>query len=275
MHFPIIIVFFVLVIMISTFMSAATIGDNGQISIEATSRNIVIFGQGSENHIAVRGPYTVDNAIENESDLIHMPYHALQTLQMDYGDTIIINGEVYSINKTIGDEDNTLRLPTQLRGDLEVRVGDVISNSRISNLFYKSRVIHTVRMANTSTINYNITEYYDVAYKSRNASSFDIYIDGELITSSSAIFKENQSYVLQVNDEYIGEFNQKDICGNNSINYTYYDHNIELRGKSDTLSIRNAVNSQDGIFLNFILAEKEDTNSTNNNTDTGSIDDRQ
>ena len=81
--------------------------------------------------------------------------------------------------------------------------------------------------------------------------------------------------MLQVNDEYIGEFNQKDICGNNSINYTYYDHNIELRGKSDTLSIRNAVNSQDGIFLNFILAEKEDTNSTNNNTDTGSIDDRQ
>lgn len=275
MHLPIIFVFFVLVIMISTFMSAATIGDNGQISIEATSRNIVIFGQGSENHIAVRGPYIVDNAIENESHLIHMPYHALQTLQMSYGDTIIIQNESYSINKTIGNEADTLRLPSNSRSDLGVRVDDVISNSRIPNVFYGSKVIHSVRMANTSTLDYDITEYYIVAYKSRNASSFDIYIDDELITSSSAIFKENESYALNVNDEYIGEFKREDISGNNSINFTYDDHKIELIGKSDTLSVRNAVGSDDGIFLNFILTERESLDNSNNTTDTGSIDDRQ
>lgn len=275
MHLPIIFVFFVLVIMISTFMSAATIGDNGQISIEATSRNIVIFGQGSENHIAVRGPYIVDNAIENESHLIHMPYHALQTLQMSYGDTIIIQNESYSINKTIGNEADTLRLPSNSRSDLGVRVDDVISNSRIPNVFYGSKVIHSVRMANTSTLDYDITEYYIVAYKSRNASSFDIYIDDELITSSSAIFKENESYALNVNDEYIGEFESEDISGNNSINFTYDDHKIELIGKSDTLSVRNAVGSDDGIFLNFILTERESSDTLPNTTDTGSIDDRQ
>ncbi len=275
MHLPIIFVFFVLVIMISTFMSAATIGDNGQISIEATSRNIVIFGQGSENHIAVRGPYIVDNAIENESHLIHMPYHALQTLQMSYGDTIIIQNESYSINKTIGNEADTLRLPSSSRSDLGVRVDDVISNSRIPNVFYGSKVIHSVRMANTSALNYDITEYYMVAYKSRNASSFDIYIDDELITSSSAIFKENESYALNVNDEYVGEFESEDISGNNSINFTYDNHNIVLVGKSDTLSVRNAVSSDDGIFLNFILTERESSNTLPNTTDTGSIDDRQ
>ncbi len=275
MHLPIIFVFFVLVIMISTFMSAATIGDNGQISIEATSRNIVIFGQGSENHIAVRGPYIVDNAIENESHLIHMPYHALQTLQMSYGDTIIIQNESYSINKTIGNEADTLRLPSSSRSDLGVRVDDVISNSRIPNVFYGSKVIHSVRMANTSTLDYDITEYYMVAYKSRNASSFDIYIDDELITSSSAIFKENKSYALNVNDEYIGEFESEDISGNNSINFTYGDHKIELIGKSDTLSVRNAIDSDEGIFLNFILTERESLDTLPNITDTGSIDDRQ
>ncbi|WP_295722230.1 glycosyltransferase [uncultured Methanobrevibacter sp.] len=275
MHLPIIFVFFVLVIMISTFMSAATIGDNGQISIEATSRNIVIFGQGSENHIAVRGPYVVDNALENESNLIHMPYHALQTLQMSYGDTIIIQNESYSINKTMGDEADNLRLPANARSDLGVHVGDIISNSRIPNVFCGSKVIHSVRMANTSTLDYDITEYYKVAYKSRNASSFDIYIDDELITSSSAIFKENQSYVLQVNDEYLGEFESEDISANNSINFTYGEHNIELIGKSDTLSVRNAVSSEDGIFLNFILTDRESLDILTNTTDTGSSDDRQ
>ena len=274
MHFPIIIVFVVLLIMISTFMSAATIEDNGQISIEATSRNIVIFGQGSENHIAVRGPFTVDNAIENESDLIHMPYHALQTLQMSYGDTIIIDDNSYSVNKTIGDENNIIRLPANSRADLGVHVKDIIPNSRIPNVFYKSKVIHTVRMSNTSTLDYNITEYYDIAYKSKNANAFDIYIDGELITSSSAIFKENNTYTLNINDEYIGEFNKKDIVRTNSINYTYNDHIIELKGKSNTLSVRNAISSDQGVFLNLILNEREDSNHSNN-TDIGYIDDRQ
>jgi glycosyltransferase involved in cell wall biosynthesis len=260
MHFPIIIVFFILILMISTFISAATIGDNGQISIEATSRNLVIFGHGSDNHIAVRGPYTVDSAIENESDLIRMPYQALQTLQMNYGDTIYIKNETYSINKTREGEDNTLRLPKDLRRALDVRSGDVIPNTRIASTFNGALVHHTVRASNISDLSYNITENYKVEYKSINATVFDIYIDNNYITTTSAIFKENKTYEIDVNGEYVDSFSIDNITNNRTFSCTYGDHLIELRSKGDTSSVRNAVDAEEGTFLSFLL-----TNQTTNN----------
>ncbi|MCI6929728.1 MAG: glycosyltransferase [Methanobrevibacter boviskoreani] len=264
MHFPIIIVFFVLILMISTFISAATIGDNGQISIEATSRNLVIFGHGSDNHIAVRGPYTVDSAIENESDIIRMPYQALQTLQMNYGDTIYINDDVYSINKTRQNEDNTLRISKDLRRHLNIRSGEIIPNSHIASTFNGALVHHTVRALNISDLSYNITENYNVEYKSINASTFDIYMDNHYIATTSAIFEENKTYEIDVNGELVGTFTVDNITNNRTFQCDYGIHSIELRSKGDTSSVRNAVDTSDGTFLSFVLTNQT-TNSTNIN----------
>ncbi|MGL4670163.1 MAG: glycosyltransferase, partial [Methanobacteriaceae archaeon] len=76
MHSPLIFSGLVLILMISTFFSAATF-DNGVVSIEPTSRNLIIgLGLNYNGEIAVRGPYTVDSALENEKNLIRMPQDA-------------------------------------------------------------------------------------------------------------------------------------------------------------------------------------------------------
>ncbi|OWT33822.1 dolichyl-phosphate-mannose-protein mannosyltransferase [Methanobrevibacter sp. 87.7] len=273
MHFPIIIVFFLLILMISTFMSATTIGDNGQISIEATSRNLVIFGQGSNDHIAVRGPYTVDSAIENESNIIRMPFSAMQTLQMIYGDTITLGEESYTINQTRPGEDNILRLPSSARSYLGIRSGNVISNSRISNVFYKAYVKHTVRASNISDLNYNITENYNISYNSVNATEFDIYIDNQYITSSSAVLFDNNTYYINVNDEYLGSFVKDNLSDNKSIDWNYSNHNIKLINKGYTSSVRNAFDSNRGPFLNFDLSTLN--NSVNTTDENYSVDTQQ
>ena len=54
--------------MLSTFLSAATFHD-GRVSVELTSRNFV-YAPSDNNHqtISVRGPYTIDGALENETN---------------------------------------------------------------------------------------------------------------------------------------------------------------------------------------------------------------
>ena len=50
--------------------------------------------------IDVRGPYTVDSALENEYTSIRMPSEALATLELNYGDSIYINNQKYILNET-------------------------------------------------------------------------------------------------------------------------------------------------------------------------------
>ena len=94
-HFPLIISLIILILMISTFLGAATF-ENGAISIQPNSRNLIIFtdvSNSNNNSISVRGPYTIGTALENESNVIRMPSDAMMTLNLKINDTIIINGE--------------------------------------------------------------------------------------------------------------------------------------------------------------------------------------
>ena len=65
-------------------LGAATIND-GVISIEPTSRNLIIFSHSDNQTISVRGPYFIDSAIENETDILRIPSDALATMQIDVG----------------------------------------------------------------------------------------------------------------------------------------------------------------------------------------------
>ena len=71
-HFPVLISAVILLLMLSTFLGAAHI-ENGAISIEPNSRNLILFSDDTNNTISVRGPYTIDSALENESNLLRMP----------------------------------------------------------------------------------------------------------------------------------------------------------------------------------------------------------
>ena len=97
-HFPMIISIIVLLLMISTFIGAAHF-ENGVLSIEPNSRNLIIYADDSprDNTISVRGPYTVDIAVEGDSDLIRIPADAMLTLGVKANDTIEIDNDQYVI----------------------------------------------------------------------------------------------------------------------------------------------------------------------------------
>ena len=114
------------------------------ISTEPTSRNLIIWGPNENNRsYDLRGPYTVDSALENEATLIRMPEEAMDSLGFDYGDSIYINDLRYSLNQTVPGEDNVMRIPSDARAFLGLNVRDVIRDSDVRNIFknlYASKI---------------------------------------------------------------------------------------------------------------------------------------
>ena len=254
MHMPLIIIGILLLLMISTFISATTITDDGKISIEATSRNLVIFPSSPGDTVSVRGPFTVDSAIENESTIIRMPYSALQTLQLSYGDSIIIGGSPYVLEETRDGETNILRLPSQARSILHVQPGDTISNSRLSQVFDGIPAYHNIHPYIDT--NDTITESFFITQEERNSSLFDIYVDNQLFAYTSGIIHNGSTYIIMANGEEIDQFSLDDLSNeNNTHTIDYKNHTIQFINKNQTSSIKLSFESTQGAFLNFNFPE--------------------
>ncbi len=224
-HFPLIISLIILILMLSTFLGAATF-ENGAISIQPNSRNLIIFtdvSNSNNNSISVRGPYTIGTALENESNVIRMPSDAMMTLNLKINDTIIINGERYVLNKTIDFEGDILRLPINAKNALNLEDGAIIQNSRIVDVFDKS-IIHT-ELGNK---NLSCIEKYVLSSKQENGTSYELIVDNVSIVKSSGVFKENETYSISADNSYIGTF----TCNNSTIanqNFTYENHSVQLK----------------------------------------------
>ena len=224
-HFPMIISIFVLLLMISTFIGAAHF-EHGVLSIEPNSRNLIIYADNtpSDNSISVRGPYTIDAAIENESNMIRMPSDAMMTLGLGVNDTIRINGYTYIINETRSGEPDILRLPINAKNAMNVETGDIIQNSRLNEIFSGSGVTHK-HQANNITI----YEKFTISDRYRNASGFELLVNNESMIHSNGIFKENTPYNIVLDGEYYTSVtfpNNKSInYGNNTITIIFEDTN--------------------------------------------------
>lgn len=248
-HFPLIISVIILILMISTFIGAATF-EEGTISIEPSSRNLIIFADDSNNTISVRGPYTVDSAIENETDVIRMPSDSLQTLGMNYGDTLVVNGVPYVINDTRNGEGDILRLPIDAKNTLNLEDGDVLQDSRLSQIFEGTVVHHIFNKGNASLV-----ESYIISSKGGNTYSYGIYLDNESIANSTAIFEDNNTYSVGLNQEEIGTIEYQNASFTNNTQSFYYDgHVIEIRFENSTAnSIKHITNINQGFFINLNL----------------------
>ena len=246
-HFPLIISVIILILMISTFIGAATF-EEGTISIEPSSRNLIIFADDSNNTISVRGPYTVDSAIENETDVIRMPADSLQTLGMNYGDTLIVNGVPYLINDTRSGD--ILRLPIDAKNALNLEDSDVLQDSRLSQIFEGTVVHHIFNKGNASLV-----ESYIISSKGGNTYSYGIYLDNESIANSTAIFEDNNTYSVGLNQEEIGTIEYQNASFTNNTQSFYYDgHVIEIRFENSTAnSIKHITNINQGFFINLNL----------------------
>jgi len=244
-HFPMIISIIILLLMISTFIGAAHF-EHGVLSIEPNSRNLIIYADDSQrdNSISVRGPYTVDVAIENESNIIRMPSDAMMSLGVGVKDTIIIDDNLYIINETRPGEPDILRLPLQVKEEFGVDTGDVIQNSRLIEIFAGSIITHKHASENVS-----FKEKYVVSEKERDATNFEVFVNGVSVSSASGIFKNNSVYDIRVNGDYITSIHNLD-----NVKFKYGKDKVKIVFNDTNTSSFKKYASQDlGDFLNFKL----------------------
>jgi glycosyltransferase involved in cell wall biosynthesis len=244
MHFPVLIAGIILVLMVSTFITAINFSD-GQISLELTSRTLKIFPEASSNNqITIRGPYTVGPALENESQIIRMPADVLSTLELNYNDTIRINNAYYFLNETKPNEGNIIRMPSNARDYLNLKEGEVISDGKITRTFENTFVQRKINDTNST----NCFEYFVINSQPSEAKYVDIYLDNRLISKEFGVLNGNHS--VHVNGD-----NVKTIEGGSNNNYFAYwgDHIVELRVYNQTSSIKNFQTSDYGPFLSFEL----------------------
>lgn len=249
MHFPVIISGLILILMLTSFLSAATI-TNEKISIEPTSRNIILSSE-SPQTISARGPYTIDSAIENEGDILRIPLDAMSTMEMSTNDTMIIDGVAYEVLSSRINEENTFRLPKEVRESLNVIPGEVIADSRIPEIFKDASVLHKIKSTNLTKEDLSGNVQFDISSKTKNAKLFRITLDGKEIASSIGIFDKNSQYTISLDNQIIGRFGIKDINKGKYVSTTY-NHKLIIKFENKNVSsIRHYIPSEKGSFMKF------------------------
>ena len=249
MHFPLIVAGLILILMLSTFLSAASF-DDGKISVELTSRNFVYApSDHNQQTISVRGPYTIDSALENETDILRVPHDALSTLEMTENDTMIIDGKAYNVNGTKeGDNGDRFRLPSKVKTELDLSDGEVIPNSHLTEVFQNITVMHNIQFNNLSDVMEGFVEF-DISPKSTNATFFNLTLENESILSSVGNFEKNSSYSISYDGNIMCTFDYDDVKnGNLTFSFDGKDGMIEFANRNST-SIRNYVSSDRDSFV--------------------------
>jgi glycosyltransferase involved in cell wall biosynthesis len=250
MHSPIIVSGLILLAMITTLLGSVHV-DGGKISVEPASRNLIIWNSPTNNQtVDVRGPYTVDSALENEFTSIRMPAEAVATLELNYGDSIYINNAKYYINQTRPGEETLMRIPSAARSVMGLNVGDVIRDGDLRNRFNNFYAEKELQLTgHTSPL--NITEGVVLKNSIENGRTVDIFMNDQKISSSAGVI-ENGTYTIYVNGNRYKTF----IFNENSPNNVYY---VTIGSNSYRIEIGNIIgtdmafaNASTGKFLNFV-----------------------
>ena len=249
MHFPVIISGLILILMLSTFLSATTFSD-GRVSVELTSRNLVYSSDNYHDTISVRGPYTVEVSPDNETDVVRIPQDALITLEMTANDSMIIDGNEYLVNTSREGESDTFRLPDDVMDSLDLSAGDVIANSRITSIFENVVVVHNIKFTDLKDELEGDVEFR-VNPKAENATFFNITMDNESVLSSVGIFDNDSSYSISIDDETVCIFDYEDI-DNGTYEFDNGVHNgtIVFHDRNNT-SIRHFMTSDRDSFVHL------------------------
>lgn len=255
MHFPVVISMVILLLLLLSLLGSVSISSN-EISIEPASKNLIISTSPdphTDNSVDVRGPYTIENAFENEEHLIRLPNSALSTIQAQYGDQMYINGEQYQLEQSLDNENDLIRIPKDARTNLQVASGDVIRDTDLKGLFENVSIVK------------NIEPDFDTLNESASANNTTVAIDcnrtnmsvGEEMTSHSSAGKTLEVYV---NDTEVGR--TSGLVTNNT-------YSIYLNGEFDESLYLNS--SSSGVIYNTtydnssirVVLEDNGVNSTN------------
>lgn len=277
MHFPIVISIIILLLLTVSLVGSVTISSN-QISIEPASKNLII-STSPEPHkgVDVRGPYTIENALENEEQLIRLPTSALSTLQSQYGDNIYINHEKYQLEQSLEGENDLIRMPELARSNLEVDPGDVIRDSDFKTKFENTQQVKNIKVdentldknLNNTTINVDINHTNasvgtEIKSQQLPEKILTIYVNdteiGKVLASVT-----NTSYSIYLNEGYSDTIDLNSNTHGVIYNQTYKNSTIEVvledSGANTTTEFAN-----DDSYVKFLNINID--NVTINNTTT-------
>ena len=166
------------------------------------------------------------------------------SLGVKVNDTVRIDGDTYIINETRPNEQDVLRVPVEAKNFLDVDEGNVIQNSRLKEIFEGALITHSYDKDNTS-----VKEKFFVSSRDKHAYSYEVILDNESIIYSNGIFKNNSTYDIAINNEFITSFNFND---DSNTTFTYDNHTVEIMFKdTNSTSIKQFARSNQGDFLNF------------------------
>ena len=277
MHFPIVISIIILLLLTVSLVGSVTISSN-QISIEPASKNLII-STSPEPHkgVDVRGPYTIENALENEEQLIRLPTSALSTLQSQYGDNIYINHEKYQLEQSLEGENDLIRMPELARSNLEVNPGDVIRDSDFKTKFENTQQVKNIKVdentldknLNNTTINVDINHTNasvgtEIKSQQLPEKILTVYVNdteiGKILASVT-----NTSYSIYLNEGYSDTIDLNSNTHGVIYNQTYKNSTIEVvledSGANTTTEFAN-----DDSYVKFLNINID--NVTINNTTT-------
>lgn len=250
MHFPILVSGIILIAMISTLLGAVHV-DDGKISIEPNSGNLIIWKNSTDNRtFDVRGPYTVDSALENENTSIRMPSEAIATLGLSYGDKLYILGQDYKLIQTRPGEDNTIRIPEKARQGLDVNVGDVITDGNLRKIFNNVHAQKALVTEGSKASNITLQEGILIQNTEEKGRQVNIYLDNEKLATTSGMM-DNGSYTVYIDGVLVKTIRFSD----NSFTKEYYiewgSHEIKIQIENEVTVDSKFTPSSIGKFLNF------------------------
>lgn len=251
MHSPVLVSGLIMFAVLFTMLGSVHV-DEGKISIEPAARNVIFWKQPVNQTFDIRGPYTVDSALENEYTLIRAPQDALNTLELGYGDSIYINGIRYTMNQTLPGEDNILRIPADARTVLGLNVRDVIRDTDLRNFFkdlYADRNISTQNKANLT-----IKEGIIIKNTAYDGKTINIYLNDEQIATTTGILKDG-SYKIYLNNNLYKTIRINSTKPQNTFYVNSGKNIIKIEIAGDTKSSTELPNSDVGVLFNFIFAK--------------------
>ncbi len=291
MHFPVLISIFILLAVMATLLGAVNISDN-QISIEPASKNLVISTthQQSQSSLDIRGPYTIESALENEQYIIRMPEAAIDTLQVNYGDSIYINGEKYQIEQPATYEDDFIRIPEAARSKLDLTPGTVIRDTDLRSTFKDCAITKTIAMGdnqdqlpppNDTEGSFNST-HQPIDFNNTNMSVgvsigstqqpeklLKVFVNDTLVGQTDGVVT-NGSYNIYINGVHYKTLQLNGSTIGDVYNTTYENSTIKVQLYPTNSNTTNYFSSANGEvrFLNIHLNDTSTTvkNSTSNNT---------
>lgn len=265
MHFPVIISIIILLAIVTSLVGSVNISSN-EISLEPVTKNLVIStSNSSSGSVDVRGPYTIESALENEEQLIRLPNAALNTLQSQYGDIIYIDGESYQLEQSVNNENGIIRMPEAAREKLDVQTGNVIRDSDLRELFEGTYFVHNIQLddehlndTGNSTLNpenVNVSISQKLNLKPSHAKVLSVFVNDTLVAQKNGVITDDY-YTIYLDNVSARTLYLNESSVGNIYNTTYLNSDIIIKLEdTDSDTTNKFVSDNDSLrFINILFS---------------------